>query len=112
MTQNSTPDQRFADLLHHRAHRLPKGDPVAPGIFSATTYHLPEVDGAAFKYARMSTPTWEEVEEQLAILEAAPCVVLPLRHGRHRRRPVCDAEERRPPDHPVRRLLRHPRPRL
>ena len=77
MIRNDDPDRRFADLLHHRAHRLQKGDPVAPGIFSATTYHLPEVDGAAFKYARMSTPTWEELEEQLAILEDAPCVSFP-----------------------------------
>lgn len=77
MTKNSTPDDRFADLLHHRAHRLEKGDPVAPGIFTATTFHLPEVDGAAFKYARMSTPTWEEVEEQLSLLEDAPCISFP-----------------------------------
>ena len=42
MTKNTTPQDRFADLLHHRAHRLAKGDPVAPGIFTATTFHLPE----------------------------------------------------------------------
>jgi cystathionine gamma-lyase len=77
MTKNTTPQDRFADLLHHRAHRLQKGDPVAPGIFTATTFHLPEVDGAAFKYARMSTPTWEEVEEQLSILEDAPAISFP-----------------------------------
>src|SRR5215207_2731199 len=71
------PDHRFADLLHHRAHRLQKGDPVAPGIISATTFHLPEVEGAAFKYARMSSPTWEELEEQLSILEGAPTVSFP-----------------------------------
>ncbi|MEO8242826.1 MAG: cystathionine gamma-lyase [bacterium] len=74
--KNTSPDQRFADLLHHRAHRLAKGDPVAPGIFSATTFHLPDTD-ARFKYARMSTPTWEELEEQLSILEAAPCIAFP-----------------------------------
>ena len=75
MTDNSQHD-RIARLLHHRAHRLAKGDPVAPGIVSATTYHLPDTD-AAFKYARMSTPTWQEVEEQLAILEDAPTVSFP-----------------------------------
>ena len=75
--KNTPPDQRFADLLHHRAHRLAKGDPVAPGIFTATTFHLPQVDGAAFKYARMSTPTWEELEEQLSLLEDAPCISFP-----------------------------------
>ena len=77
MTKNSSQQDRFADLLHHRAHRLEKGDPVAPGIFTATTFHLPQVDGAAFIYARMSTPTWEEVEEQLTLLEDAPCVSVP-----------------------------------
>lgn len=77
MTKNSTPQDRFADLLHHRAHRLNKGDPLAPGIISATTFHLPEVEGAPFKYARMSSPTWEEVEEQLSLLEGAPCLAFP-----------------------------------
>ncbi len=77
MTKNSTPQDRFADLLHHRAHRLNKGDPVVPGIISATTFHLPEVEGAPFKYARMSSPTWEEVEEQLGLLEDAPCISFP-----------------------------------
>ena len=77
MTKNSNSDQRFADLLHHRAHRLQKGDPVAPGIITATTFHLPQVDGAPFKYARMSSPTWEEVEEQLTLLEDAPCLSFP-----------------------------------
>ncbi|MEO6298499.1 MAG: cystathionine gamma-lyase, partial [Paracoccaceae bacterium] len=77
MIRNDDPQRRFADLLHHRAHRLAKGDPVAPGIISATTYHLPETAGAPFAYGRMSTPTWEELEEQLAILEAAPCVGFP-----------------------------------
>ena len=76
MTKNSTPQDRFADLLHHRAHRLAKGDPVAPGIISATTFHLPDTD-APFKYARMSSPTWEEVEEQLSLLEDAPCISFP-----------------------------------
>ena len=76
MTKNSTPQDRFADLLHHRAHRLAKGDPVAPGIISATTFHLPDTD-APFKYARTSSPTWEEVEEQLSLLEDAPCISFP-----------------------------------
>ena len=77
MTKNTTPDQRFADLLHHRTHRLAKGDPVAPGIFTATTFHLPEVEGAPFTYARVSSPTWHELEEQLSVLEDAPCIAFP-----------------------------------
>ena len=68
---------RFAKLLHHRAASLAKGDPVAPPIVSATTYHLPEVEGASHIYGRMSMPTWDAVEAQLGILEDAPCVAFP-----------------------------------
>jgi O-acetylhomoserine/O-acetylserine sulfhydrylase-like pyridoxal-dependent enzyme len=72
-----TLDRRFADMLHHRAKRLGRGDPVAPPLVSATTYHLPSLEDAAHKYGRMAMPTWEEVEEQLAILEGATVVGFP-----------------------------------
>lgn len=71
------PDRRFADMLHHRAERLGRGDPVAPPLVSATTFHLPGLENAAYKYGRMAMPTWEEVEEQLAILEGATVVGFP-----------------------------------
>lgn len=77
MARNTTPQDRFADLLHHRAHRVAKGEPIVPGIFTATTFHLPQVEGAAFTYARVSSPTWAELEEQLALLEDAPCIAFP-----------------------------------
>ena len=76
-TQAMTPDRRFADMLHHRADRLGRGDPIAPPLVSATTYHLPGLENAAYKYGRMAMPTWEEVEEQLAILEGASVVGFP-----------------------------------
>ncbi len=72
-----TPDRRFADMLHHRSARLGRGDPVAPPLISATTFHLPGLENAAYKYGRMAMPTWEEVEEQLAILEGATVVGFP-----------------------------------
>lgn len=72
-----TPDRRYADMLHHRAERLGRGDPLAPPLVSATTYHLPGLEGAQHKYGRMAMPTWEEVEEQLAILEGATVVGFP-----------------------------------
>lgn len=72
-----TPDRRFADMLHHRGTRLGRGDPVAPPLISATTFHLPGLENAAYKYGRMAMPTWEEVEEQLAILEGASVVGFP-----------------------------------
>ncbi len=72
-----TTDRRFADMLHHRAKRLRRGDPVAPPLVSATTFHLPGLEGASHLYGRMAMPTWEEVEEQLAILEGATVVGFP-----------------------------------
>lgn len=76
MTRNSD-DRRFAELLHHRRDRLGQGDPITPPLVSAATYHLPRVDQGGFMYGRMSMPTWEEVEAQLAILEAGDCVSFP-----------------------------------
>jgi cystathionine gamma-lyase len=72
-----TPDRRFADMLHHRAERLGQGDPISPPITSATTFHLAGLEGASHTYGRMAMPTWEEVEEQLAILEGATVVGFP-----------------------------------
>jgi cystathionine gamma-lyase len=74
---DSTAQTRFAKLLHHRKASFAKGDAVAPPIVSATTYHLPDTEAAPFIYGRMSMPTWELVETQLAILEDAPCVAFP-----------------------------------
>jgi cystathionine gamma-lyase len=74
---DATAQARFAKLLHHRKTSLAKGDPVAPPLVSATTYHLPDTDGATHVYGRMSMPTWDLVETQLAILEGAPCVAFP-----------------------------------
>ena len=71
------PGRRFADLLHHRTAGLAKGSAVAPPIVSATTYHLPEIEGASHIYGRTSMPTWDDLEAQLAILEDAPCVSFP-----------------------------------
>lgn len=77
MTDRREDDRRFAELLHHRAARLGQGDPVTPPLVSAATYHLPRNDLGGFMYGRMSMPTWEEVEAQLAVLEGAPCVSFP-----------------------------------
>ncbi len=72
-----TIDDRFAALLHHRAAHLGKGEPLAPPIVSAATYHLPEVEGASHVYGRSSMPTWDGLEDQIAILEDAPTLALP-----------------------------------
>lgn len=80
MTRN-TDDRRFAELLHHRRDRLEQGDSITPPLVSAATYHLPRADVGGFVYGRMSMPTWEEVEAQLAILEGGACVSFPSGMG-------------------------------
>lgn len=72
-----TQDRRFADMLHHRAERLGRGDSISPPLISATTFHLPGLENAQFTYGRAAMPTWAEVEEQLAILEGASVVGFP-----------------------------------
>ena len=70
-------DARIARLLHHRKAGLAMGEPVVPPISVATTFHLPQTQGAAHFYGRAGQPTWDAVEAQLAILEAAEVVVFP-----------------------------------
>ena len=70
-------DARIARLLHHRKAGLSLGEPVAPPISVATTFHLPEAQGAAYYYGRSGQPTWDAVEAQLAILEDAEVVSFP-----------------------------------
>lgn len=70
-------DARIARLLHHRKAGLALGEPVVPPISVATTFHLPQSQGAAHYYGRSGQPTWDAVEAQLAILEAAEVVSFP-----------------------------------
>lgn len=69
--------RRVAAMMHHRQAGLEKGDPIALPLISATSYHLPEVQGAPYIYGRNGTPTWAAVEAQLAHLEAAEVVAFP-----------------------------------
>lgn len=68
---------RIAGLLHHRNAGLEKGDPVALPLTTATSFHLPSVQGARHIYGRNGTPTWDAVEAQLALLEDAEVVSFP-----------------------------------
>ncbi|MFN4131050.1 MAG: PLP-dependent transferase, partial [Paracoccaceae bacterium] len=72
---------RLAQMLHHRNAGLEKGDPVALPLTTSTSYHLPEVQGAPYIYARNGTPTWAAVEAQLALLEDAEVVTFPSGMG-------------------------------
>lgn len=70
-------ERRIAQVLHHRKAALSLGEPVVPPISVATTFHLPEAQGAAYYYGRSGQPTWDAVETQLAILEDAEVVSFP-----------------------------------
>jgi cystathionine gamma-lyase len=68
---------RVARMLHHRASALRLGDPVAPPLVPATTFHLPGTEVPRYSYGRSAQPTWDVVEDQLAILEGAEVVAFP-----------------------------------
>jgi cystathionine gamma-lyase len=68
---------RAARLLHHRKSGLTPGEPIAPALVPATTFHLPANGTAGYFYARAGAPNWSEVEAQLSILEEAETVVFP-----------------------------------
>lgn len=73
--------KRAADILHHRAKGLAKGDPISLPIVPAATFHLPEVAGASHIYGRNGMATWEAVEAQLSLLEQAEVVSFPSGMG-------------------------------
>lgn len=68
---------RAAELLHHRGQGLSKGDPIALPITTSSMFHLPGDPTDTPGYGRVDNPTWEALEDALAILEDAPCVALP-----------------------------------
>jgi cystathionine gamma-lyase len=70
-------DQRAADLLHHRIRGLRPNDPIVPPITSSATFHTPDLANLTHVYGRSGMPTWEAVEEQLALLEQADTVSFP-----------------------------------
>lgn len=70
-------EARKLALLHHRNAGLEKGAPVALPITATSTYYTPGSPQADYTYTREGNPTWSAVEDQLAILEGAPCAVFP-----------------------------------
>lgn len=70
-------DLLAARLQHHRAAGLTQGAPIALPIITATTFHVPDHTNGGYSYARAASPTWDEVEAQLSLLEEAPVVGFP-----------------------------------
>ena len=68
---------RAAELLHHRGQGLSKGNPIALPITTSSMFHLPGDPADTPGYGRVDNPTWEALEDALAILEDAPSVALP-----------------------------------
>jgi cystathionine gamma-lyase len=68
---------RAAQLLHHRKPGLRGGEEIVPPIISSATFHVPDHTNAPHSYARAGNPTWDGLEAQLGILEAAPVVAFP-----------------------------------
>ena len=69
--------RRAARLLHHRKAGLVPGEPIAPPLIPATTFHLPANGTGTYGYARAGTPGWSELEAQLSLLEEAETVAFP-----------------------------------
>jgi cystathionine gamma-lyase len=77
MTDETGNARRAAHLLHARADIAP-GDPIAPPIVMASSFHLPGLPAdAPFQYGRFHNPTWDAAEHALSILEDAPVVGFP-----------------------------------
>ena len=70
-------ERRAAALLHHRKAGLGLGEALVPPISLSTTFHLPQVQGAAHFYGRAGQPMWDAVEAGLSLLEAAEAVAFP-----------------------------------
>jgi cystathionine gamma-lyase len=74
----SDPDlARAASLLHLRGADLAKGQPVAPPLTLATTFHLPGDPAGVPGYGRTDNPTRDELERALGHLEGAPALAFP-----------------------------------
>ena len=71
-------DELAARLLHHGAEKLLPGAPVVPSIVPAAVFHLPGLpSNAPYQYGRFHNPTWEALEEALALLEDAETILFP-----------------------------------
>ena len=68
---------RAAQLLHHRKAGLAQGEEIVPPIITSATFHVPDHTKGGYSYARAASPTWDALEAQLGVLEAAPVVAFP-----------------------------------
>jgi cystathionine gamma-lyase len=69
-------DTLIARTLHH-GNAAKAGDLVVPAIVPAAVYYLPGEPSGSYQYGRWSNPTWDAVEDAVAILENAQVVAFP-----------------------------------
>ncbi|MCH2458528.1 MAG: cystathionine gamma-lyase [Henriciella sp.] len=69
--------RRVLDMLHGRARKVAKGEPLAPPIINAAKYALPGAPDHPFPYGRFDNPGWQVIEDAIGALEDAPTICFP-----------------------------------
>ncbi|MEQ9314452.1 MAG: cystathionine gamma-lyase [Henriciella sp.] len=69
--------ERMMAVLHARAGKIGKGEPLTPPIINAAKYALPGAPDHAYPYGRFDNPTWVAVEAAIGALEGAETVCFP-----------------------------------
>jgi cystathionine gamma-lyase len=72
-----TEEDRFAAGMHLSPDKTQTGLPLSPPLVLTSAYTLPGVPSGDFQYARWGNPTWQALEERLALLESAPVLGFP-----------------------------------
>ena len=70
-------DLLIARTLHHGQGEAKPGDLVVPPIVPAAVYSLPGEPSGRYQYGRWSNPTWDALEDALAVLENAQVAAFP-----------------------------------
>jgi len=70
-------DTLIARTLHHGIGAAKAGDLVVPPIVPSAVYYLPGEPSGPYQYGRWSNPTWDALEDALAVLENAQVVAFP-----------------------------------
>ena len=70
-------DARFAAALHAGSAELPPNAPFTAPLTLASQYFVPGTPTGPHQYGRWSNPTWQALEDALALIEDAPVLILP-----------------------------------
>jgi cystathionine gamma-lyase len=70
-------DARFAAALHAGSAELAPNQPFTAPLTLASQYFVPGMPAGPHQYGRWSNPTWQALEDALALIEDAPVLILP-----------------------------------